>query len=111
MHGVSAPEGIAGGKLAGVALDGRRQLDRPRCAPELFPALFGLLEAISVEVVVPVGGSEGRSDLGVCESARDGGVASVPEGDSEFRSRLVDEQLHERTCIEIDDRHLSGVAR
>lgn len=111
MHGVSAPESTAGGKLAGVALDGRSQLDRSRCAPELFPVLFGLLEAIPVEVVVPVAGSEGGADLGVCESARDGGVASVPEGGSEFRSRLVDEQLHERTCIEIDDRHVSGVAR
>lgn len=111
MHGVSAPQGVFAGELAGVTLDGRRQLDRPRRTPELLPALRRLLEAISVEVMVPVGGGESRSHLGICEPARHGGVASVPERDRKLRSRLVDEQLHVRTCIGIDDRLLSNVAR
>lgn len=65
MYGVSAPQGMLGGENAGVTLDRRRQLDRPRCGPELLPARLGLLQAIPVEVVVPVGGSQSRSYLWV----------------------------------------------
>lgn len=111
MHGVSAPQGMLAGEVAGMTLHRWCQLDRARGTPELFPALLGVLEAISVEVVVPVSGGERRSDLGVGEPARDGAIASVPECDGELRSRFVDDQLHERTCIEVDDRHLSDVAR
>lgn len=111
VHGVSAAQSVLDGELAGMTLDCGRQLHRPGCPPELRPAFFGLLETVLVEVMVPVGGSERRPDLRICQPARHGGVASVPKRGSQTRSRLFHEQFHERTCIEVDDRQLSAVAR
>lgn len=100
---------MLGGELIGVTLDRGRQLDRPSGAPQLLPALLGLLEAVSVEVVVPVGGSESCTDLRLRERARYGCVASVPQRHSDLRARLFDERPHERAGVKVDDRHLSGV--
>jgi len=111
MHGIGAAQRMRLGELTGVTPDNRRQLDRPGRAPKLVPALLGLCEAISVEVMVPVGSSESCPDLGISQPARDGSVASIPKRDRELRPRLLDEQLHERTGIEVDERHLSDVAR
>ena len=110
MHGIGAPQRMFFGELTGVTTDGRCQLDGASCVPELVPVLFCLREAIPVQVMVPVGGGEGCSDLGIGQPARHGGVASVPQRDREVRSGLLDEELHECTGIEIDERHLSAVA-
>ncbi len=81
MHGIGAAQRMRLGELTGVTPDNRRQLDRPGRAPELVPALLGLCEAISVEVMVPVGSSESCPDLGISQPARDGSVASIPKRD------------------------------
>ena len=58
------PAGRAVSQADGLMRYGRREFDRPGRSPEL-SALFGLLTAIPVEVVVPMGGSERGPDLGV----------------------------------------------
>ncbi len=111
MHGIGAPERKVFGEISSVTADRRRQLDRPGCAPKLGPALFCLRKPIPVEVMVPVRGSERGPDLGIGQPARYGRVASVPQRNCELRPRLLNEQLHERTGVEVDQWHLSVVAR
>ena len=111
VYCIGAPEAMLGGEFTGVTLDRRRQLNGSRCPPELLPCLSGLLEAVSVEITVPIGGSESCANLGVREPARHGCVAPIPQRHSEFRPRFFNEQLHERTGVEVDDGHLSDVAR
>ncbi len=111
MHGIGAPQRMRCGEFAGVMLDGCRQLDWPSRAPELLPALLGLVEVVSVKVMVSMGGSESRPDLGISQPARYGGVTTIPEGYSQLRTLLLDDKLHEGTGIEVDQGHLSDVAR
>ena len=69
MHRIGAPQGVLAHEVTGVTLDSRCQLNRPRSLPEPLPVGLHPLEATSVEIVVPVGGSESGSDLGVREPA------------------------------------------
>lgn len=81
VHGIGAPQRKPFRKISSVTADRRRQLHRPGCPPELGPALFCLLEAMSVEVMVTVRGSERCTDFGIGQPARHRRVAAVPQSD------------------------------
>jgi Domain of unknown function (DUF5753) len=77
MDGVGAAQGVAGGELPGVLLDGTGELDWPGGGPVLFPCLLGGGPVGRVEVVIAPGGGERGPDLGVGEAAGDGGVTAT----------------------------------
>lgn len=56
MNCIGAPQGELSRELTGLVPDGRRELDRAGRAAELFPARFGLLKAIPIEVLAPMRG-------------------------------------------------------
>ena len=79
VYGVGAPERMLAGEFAGVPLDGRGQLNRSGGGPELLPGLLGSAKGVVAEVMIARGGRECRADLRVGQSARQGGVATVPQ--------------------------------
>jgi len=108
MHGVCASQGEMARQLASAAFDNGGELDGPRRRPILLPRCLGVDKVVLVEHMISRRGGEGGAYLGVRQSAREGGVTSVPELGGQIASRLVDQQLHEGARVEVDQRHLSA---
>lgn len=111
MHRVCSSERVLAGKDAGMALDDPGQLDRSCRSPVLIPHGLGLRERGSAEVAVAVSGPKCCTNLRVPKPTRKRGIATVPQIDSEVAAGFFDDELHERARVEIDERHLSRVAR
>jgi len=61
-----------------------------------------------LQVVVAASGSQGRPDLGVGKTARQGSITTVPERSDEVASRFLDHQLHQCAGVEVDEGHRSA---
>jgi hypothetical protein len=84
---------------------GLGELDGAGSWPVLLPdVLSGRLPG-GVQVVVPPGGSQRGPDFHVGKAAGDRGVAPVPQLGGQLAALLLDQELHHRTGVEVDDRH------
>jgi hypothetical protein len=110
MDRVGTAERVRVGQLASMAFDGGGELYRLGCRPECLPVPSGGLEGAGIDSVVASGRRESGPHLGVRETARQGGVAPVPEGRGEIAALFVDDQLYESTGVEVDERHARSAA-
>ena len=95
-------------EVTGRAFDLASELDWPGGRPELIPCLFSITEFASGEILVPPGRRQGSANLRVCQPARHGSVAPVPQLDSQDSSNFFHDQLHQRAGVEVHDRHRSA---
>jgi hypothetical protein len=79
VHGVGATQGVFAGELASMAFDRGGQLHRTARCPVLLPCLLGVGQLVLAQVLVTGGRGQRGSDLGIGQSARDGGVAAIPQ--------------------------------
>ena len=95
-------------QLAGKPGNSLGEFDWTSRGPVFLPDSFGRVEITSIEVVVSRSGGKGRADLGIRKPARYGGVAPVPQLSRQFAPLLFNEELYERTRIEINQGHESA---
>ena len=78
MYRIGPPKCVETSQVAGVSLNFCSQLDRPGGAPVLLPRLFGQRQVVLGEVMVTTSSRKCCANLGISETAREGGVATVP---------------------------------
>ena len=110
MDRIGTAERVRVGQLAGVALNGGRELHRLGCRPERLPVPSGDLQGTGIDSTIASGRGESRPNLRVRETARHGGVATVPQGRGEVAPVLINHQLYERAGVEVDERHAKSAA-
>jgi hypothetical protein len=108
MDGVGASKRVITCQSAGVTCDRLGEFDRTGRSPVLLPSSFRGAEIPCREIVISRSGGKGRAHFGVCEPARHGGIASVPQLRCQHAPFLFNEELHERTRVEIDQSHESA---
>jgi len=112
MDGIAPPKSVQTSKVPGLPLNFCSQFDRSGSAPVLLPRLFGCGQISVIEVMVTTGSRQSCADLGISQAARESGIATVPHISNEIAAGLFDNQLHERTGIEVDNWHsFSAAAR
>ena len=105
MYSIGAPKGMDSREFPGLARNLSCQLDRPGSAPVLLPRILGRGQVLVIELMVATSSRKCRSYLRVRQAAREGGVATVPQISNEVAAGLLDDQLHERARVEVDERH------
>jgi hypothetical protein len=108
VYGVCSSEGVLASQSARLLFDSDCQFNRTHRSPIVGPGPFRRAELLVAEVTVTVGSCQRCSHLGIGQSTRHRGVASIPELDGEVRARLFYQELHEGTGVEVDERHSSA---
>src|SRR3954451_6907358 len=94
------------GQVACVLLDSSAQFDWPDPRPVLRPCRFRVPQVSLGQIVITARCRQGGADLGIGESAGNGGIATVPQLGHEIGSFLLDEEFHKRARVEVDDRQV-----
>jgi hypothetical protein len=105
MYGTGAPKGVDAREVPGVAFNLSCQLDRSGSAPVLLPRILSCGQVVVIEIMIATSSRKCRSYLRIRQAARQGGVATVPQIGNEVAAVLLDEQLHQRARVEVDERH------
>jgi hypothetical protein len=108
MDGLGASKRVITRKLTGVSCDRLGEFDRTGRSPVLLPSSFRGGEIPCREIVFSRSGGKGRPHFRKCKSARHGSIASVPQLRGQHAPFLFNEELHERTRVEIDQSHESA---
>ena len=87
ISGLRSPYGVLGG---------RRGRSLARC--------WGC-QVVVVEIMIAIGSGKCRAYLRICQTAGQGGVATVPQISNEVAADLLNDQLHKRARVEVGERH------
>lgn len=79
MYSIGAPKGMDVRQVPGLAFNLSCQLDRSGSAPVLLPRLLGCGQVLVVEIMIATGSRKCCSYLWICQAAREGSVATVPQ--------------------------------
>ena len=105
MYSIGAPKGMDAREVPGLPFNLSRQLDRSGSAPVLLPRLLGCGQVVVVEIMIATSSRKCRAYLWIRQTAREGGIATVPQISNEVAAGLLDDQLHEGARVEVDKRH------
>jgi hypothetical protein len=112
MYRIGTPKCVQTSEMPSMPFNLCSQFDWAGSAPIFLPRLFGCGQVFVIEVMVTTSSRKCCAYLGISQAAREGGVASVPHISNEVAAGLFDNQLHEGTGIEVDERHsFSAVVR
>jgi hypothetical protein len=95
-------------QLPSVSCDRLGEFDWTGRSPVLLPRSLRGGERPWREIVISRSGSKGRAHFRICKPARHGSIAPVPQFRCQHASFLFNEELYERTRVEIDQGHESG---
>jgi hypothetical protein len=108
VDGIGTTKRVITRQLASVSCDRPGEFDWTGRSPVLLPRSFRGGESPWGEIVISRSGGKGRAHFRICKPARHGSITPVPQFRCQHASFLFNEELYERTRVEIDQGHESA---
>ena len=105
LNGVGSSERVNTCKFSRVTLDCSGEFHWLDCRPESLPVPLNLSGETIINSVISCGSSERGANFGIGEATRQRTVAPIPESGGEIATLLMDDELHQRTGVEVHERH------
>jgi hypothetical protein len=105
MNSVGSSQRVCTRQLPSVTLDGSGEFHWLNRRPKSLPIPQNLPRRASINTVISYGSGECGPNLWVRKTARERTIASIPKSGREVATFFVNDELHQRAGVEVDERH------